>query len=535
MTQVWDSQINSSEELETWKALNFLNLYRLTLSGLFFTLVIFNMEVPPLATYDPKLFLFASGFYLLLSLLAGLSVRLQWPNQRIQTFAHVFIDIVFLTILMHASGGTSSGLGMLLILPIASGSILTKDKTASAFAALASLCILTEHLYSQYFSYAQSSTYAHIAFLSLSYFAISIITFVLVDKIKITEAIATQRGIDLANLAQLNEHIVQEMHAGIIVVDQNNTIHLMNHAAWYLLGNPQIEQKNKLENINSELNIHLQSWINDRSHILPIISVVNGCQDLLFKFTQISDNATFIFLEDNSVSNQRAQQLKLASLGRLTASIAHEIRNPLAAISHAGELLNESSHLTSKEDIRLTQIIHEQCNRLNTIIKNILQISRKEESNIIEIALLDWMMKFRDEFCNINDIAADDLLVRIEPKDLIIRVDPLQFHQVLWNLCQNALNFTQTDIHPKIELLAGKSKETANIHIDILDHGPGIDETIAQEIFEPFFTTSTNGTGLGLYIARELCANNNAHLNLISSTGGTCFRINFNSNQRQVA
>lgn len=535
MTQIWENQVENSEDIETWKALNFLNLYRLTLAGLFFTLIIFNTEVPPLASYDPKLFLITTGLYLLFSLLAGLGVRLQWPAGRIQTFVHVFADIIFLTLLMHASGGTSSGLGMLLILPIASGSVLTKDRTASVFAALASLSILAEHLYSQYFAFAQYSTYAHIAFLSLSYFAISIITFILVDKIKITEAIANQRRIDLANLAQLNEHIVQEMHAGVIVVDQQNVIHLMNHAAWYLLGNPQIKQKNQLQDINSELNEHLQTWLKDRNYLLPTISVPNGCQDLLFKFTQISENVTFIFLEDNGISNQRAQQLKLASLGRLTASIAHEIRNPLAAISHAGELLNESSYLTSKEDQRLTQIIHDQCDRLNTIIKNILQLSRKESSQVINVPLGEWMKNFVDEFCKIQDVKQDDIVLRVEPENLHIQVDPLQFHQVLWNLCQNALNHTDNNTHPKLELLGSQSRESGFIFLDVLDHGSGIDSNIAQEIFEPFFTTSSEGTGLGLYIARELCANNNANLSLIPSDAGTCFRITFKANQRQVA
>ena len=236
---------------------------------------------------------------------------------------------------------------------------------------------------------------------------------------------------------------------------------------------------------------------------------------------------TLIFLEDATQLTQRFQQVKLASLGRLTASIAHEIRNPLAAINHAGQLLGETS--TDPADEKLTKIINTQVIRLNSIVENVLQLSRQQRGTLEEIDLYQWLLQFRREFISTYKFLAHQVQIKIMPENIHIFFDSSQLHQVMWNLCSNAINHSNKQ-HPNIMInINGKIDDNSKQpYIDITDNGPGINKETQTHIFEPFFTTRAEGTGLGLYITKEVIESNRAkiqHLPLV--TGGTCFRIYF--------
>jgi two-component system sensor histidine kinase PilS (NtrC family) len=243
-----------------------------------------------------------------------------------------------------------------------------------------------------------------------------------------------------------------------------------------------------------------------------------------------------IFLEDTTVMAQQAQQMKLASLGRLTASIAHEIRNPLGAISHAAQLLKESSELDS-EDQRLMTIIRNHTLRVNTVVENVLQLSRPASALPQTIALNDWLGHFTNEFVHSGNCKPDQLAIAINPRDLNIFMDPSQLHQVVWNLCQNAMHHGNREGKAvKIQIIGSRSGRNHAAYLDIIDNGPGIDPTMTSEIFEPFFTTNSSGTGLGLYIAREICESNQARLTYQPHNGGgSCFRISFTDKDRLPA
>ena len=222
---------------------------------------------------------------------------------------------------------------------------------------------------------------------------------------------------------------------------------------------------------------------------------------------------------------QRAQQIKLASLGRLTASIAHEVRNPLGAISHAGQLLSESELLTM-EDKRLTRIITEHSRRVNRIIENVLSLSRREAAIPETIELRGWLDRFIEEFTARNQLSHAAVQVVMQTDNLMALFDPGQLHQIMWNLCENALRYSKRN--PLLEFHCGIRSETGRSYIDVIDHGRGIPGEMVEQLFEPFFTTEAKGSGLGLYIARELCEANRASLNLHANRPGGCtFRINF--------
>ncbi|MDH5458801.1 MAG: HAMP domain-containing histidine kinase, partial [Nitrospinota bacterium] len=242
-----------------------------------------------------------------------------------------------------------------------------------------------------------------------------------------------------------------------------------------------------------------------------------------------------IYLEDTSAMTQQAQQLQLASLGRLTASIAHEIRNPLGAISHAGQLLNESPNL-DHHDKRLTQIISDHTQRLNTIVSNIMQISRRNSSYVERFSLKPFIERCIAEYKTGQTITDKAIRVDIHPDDVEVRFDPSHLQQILVNLCDNGLRYSEDrQGQVQIELRGGITAEYQRPFLDIIDHGPGIDAHDAPHIFEPFFTTSPTGTGLGLYISRQLAECNQAHLNyIVIPTGGACFRITFQDPRRNI-
>jgi two-component system sensor histidine kinase PilS (NtrC family) len=259
--------------------------------------------------------------------------------------------------------------------------------------------------------------------------------------------------------------------------------------------------------------------------------------DILPKFARLGKskkNGTLIFLEDTSAMAQRAQQMKLASLGRLTASIAHEIRNPLGAISHASQLLSESPEL-DPADKRLTQIIGEHTQRVNQIIENTMSLSRRDRAQPILFDIHQWLQDFIQEFMRSEQIDSADISLSLDDSPHEVRMDPSQLHQVVWNLVCNGLRHCQDCAErPRVIMQTGFSSDTNRPYLDIIDHGPGISPEQSLHIFEPFYTTESSGTGLGLYIARELCEGNRARLDYIPVVnGGSCFRITFADPRRK--
>jgi two-component system sensor histidine kinase PilS (NtrC family) len=221
------------------------------------------------------------------------------------------------------------------------------------------------------------------------------------------------------------------------------------------------------------------------------------------------------------------QQSKLASLGRLSASIAHEIRNPVGAMSHAGQLLAESEALT-EDDLRLTEIIRTHAERVSHIVDNVLQLSRRESSRPEQFLLRPWLLDFADEFSRTLELQEGELSLGDVPGDLDVRMDPSHLRQVLWNLCDNAVKYASETGGILVELQAGWMQRTGRPYLEVLDHGHGVEPDTVDKIFEPFFTARKGGTGLGLYISRELCELNRATLVYQArATGGSIFRIVF--------
>jgi len=247
---------------------------------------------------------------------------------------------------------------------------------------------------------------------------------------------------------------------------------------------------------------------------------------------QSPNQQTLVFLEDLAQIAQQAQQLKLAALGRLTAGISHEIRNPLGAISHAAQLLAESEELDSA-DRRLTQIIQDHSQRMNRVIENVLQLSRRQQSAPQRLDLKPWLEHFVAES---REQASErqSIHLRINSGDFITLMDPDQLTQILDNLLRNGWRHSAL-LHQQAEvwLALFVDPDSQLAVLEVQDNGPGVPSDQQAHLFEPFFTTSSQGTGLGLYLSRELCESNQARLDFKPRQGGGCFRITFAHGRKQ--
>jgi len=516
----------------TWKPLRLLTFYRLILSGLLLTLFVVIPDSSSLDIRYPGIYAFASIGYLGFALLAGFTARLRNPPYELQATFHILADIVALTLLMFASSGSGGSLGILLLITVAAGSILMPGRMAFLFAAVAAMAVMGEQFYSSLLESAPHTTdFSQSGLLGMALFATAGLTYLLVRRIHESEALAWRRGIDLANMAKLNALIVQRLQAGIIVTDHEDQIRLINDTARKLLGAPAVEPGQPLQSLSPSLDKQLRHWRSHPDSEPSLLPNASNTAELLPHFTSIGTAdgpGSLIFLEDTAIMAKQAQQMKLASLGRLTASIAHEIRNPLGAISHATQLLNESDALNDG-DHRLVSIIGSHTRRVNAVIENVLQLSRPGTSLPQQIRLDDWLRQFVDEFAHSGSCRPEQIEYSVTPLDLEIHMDPSLLHQVVWNLCLNAVNHGRRNgAGLLIRLHAGSTGSAAPVRLDIIDNGPGIDADMIDKIFEPFFTTGGSGTGLGLYISREICESNQARLEYLpAEAGGSCFRIQF--------
>lgn len=520
----------------TWKPLRLLTFYRVILSGLLTALFFGVPDRSLLGILNPLLYGATCITYLSFSILAGFTTRLRRPGYKLQSIIQVFFDIGAITLLIHASGGPTDGLGILLIISVAAGSILLPGRVAFLFAAIATISIISEQIYSSHvLGISRATDYTYSGLLGVALFATASLTYLVVRRIYESEALARRRGMDIANLAKLNAHIVQRLQAGIIVTDHEHHVRLINDTARKLLNTPAAKEDIPLAELSPPLYQQLQAWRKAPDSEPSLLEIDTTSTGILPQFTLLGTAdgvGSLIFLEDTAGLAKQVQQTKLASLGRLTASIAHEIRNPLGAISHATQLLNESTALDTA-DRRLTTIIGEHSRRMNTLIENVLQLSRPGAAMPQWFSLQQWLDKFVDEFIQSGSCIPQQISHRIETDDLQVYIDPSQLHQVVWNLCLNAVNHGSDGMPVLLELVGGHSENAHSAYLDIIDNGPGINPDMSEQIFEPFFTTNSNGTGLGLYIAREICASNQARLDYRPTAAGKCcFRITFTDAER---
>ncbi len=518
-----------------WRVLGILNLYRvlvpLVLLGLYSLGGSRGLPVE-----SPDLFSSVSVFYFCFGLLSVVLVRKRLFSAQIQTIFQATIDIACLMLLLHACGGISSGLGSLLFVPVGGLAFLLPPRSALFLAAVAALAVLLHTIWQQLTGHVDINVYATAGLLGLVLFTISASASVLASRVRESEDLVRQKDVDLANLADLSQYIVQHLRESLLVVDAADKIRLINESAAEILGDTHAVPGALVGEVSPRLLYSLSTWRQSGQQQESPSSFVaaDGARLIQPHFASLgmAPGPTLIFLEDTSLMAERVQQSKLAALGRLSASIAHEIRNPVGAMSHAGQLLAESPNL-GPEDHRLTDIIRNNSERVSTIINNVLQLSRREATNPTRLSLGDWLEDFLPEFSQTMQIPLNEIAISEESDDLEVRFDPSHLHQVVWNLCDNAIKYAESSGGIKVEIKVARLAPSYRPYLEVADRGAGIELAVADRIFEPFFTGRKGGTGLGLFISRELCQLNRAILLYEPRLGGgSVFRVVFSDPQR---
>lgn len=443
-----------------------------------------------------------------------------------------FIDVLAITAFIHFSGGVHGSLGILLVVAVATSGILLEGSLVFFIAAIASLSILGEQIFLFYDQKTSGDNFVTAGILGFALFGTALIVQQLALRLRDSEKTVTQQAEQVQTLEKINEQIIERMPSGVIVVDKQLKVQFMNTAAWRMLMMPKVPDFIPIAELSPSLGRQINAWHNNLNSKPETFSTTHSGPNLIANFAYLGESTennsgTIIFLEDASLMSERAQKMKLASLGTLTAGIAHEIRNPLGAISHAAQLLDESDNLNAA-DKRLSNIIQQHSVRMNRIIENVLQLSRQKVSNPDEIEINQWLKNFSKDFktSQANDI---EFHLALSDNSHKVQVDSSQLAQVLTNLCENGLRYSYA--HSGQRYIRVSSDFDSNTHchiIDIIDKGPGVAAEHIEHIFEPFFTTDLQGSGLGLYIAKELCENNRCKLSYIKMPeGGSCFRISF--------
>ncbi len=516
---------------DNYRLLRVYAWYRALLS--FVLLGMFSLALTPniLGKTYPLLYGYTVAIYAALSTITLLRL---FSVRTAPTTVHIFtvcvIDILALAIIVHCSGGIASGIGLLIFMTVAAGSIFMQGQPATLLAALACIAIIAETLLAAYSDNASNPLAAGL--MGILVFVTSQIFQYLTRRIRSSQQVAEEQAANAALMQQLNQLIVQRMYTGIAVLDKENRIVLSNEAADRLLQLPH--NRNSITLLlftqHPELASRLRQWrANPQLRTQPL-QLEDGSPEIQLNFSELASSTsplTLVFIDDNRQLAQQAQQLKLASLGQLTANIAHEVRNPLGAISHASQLLNESGQLPD-DDRRLVSIILNHSKRVNGIIENVLQLSRRQRPLPEKRDLCAWLKLFVQHYCQ-SSPATLDVHLQLPDTELPVTVDFTQMEQVLTNLCDNACRYSQKKTGANKVTLHAYQHETLDIPcLDIIDYGEGVDAAHREQLFEPFFTTEQQGTGLGLYIAHELCVANQTSLDYKHTTDGlSCFQISF--------
>ena len=517
------------------RLLRFVGVFRAGIAGVMLVVALGSLSPPILGVRDPGLFLLAAGLYGCFALLV---LGWQWNRPLLSpriTLVELAGDILAITVLMHASGGIRSGLGGLLVVFVAAASLTLRGRQAFFAAAVAALAVLAEQGISVLYRLAPTEEFFAAGVLGGIIFMIASAAYPLARRLEESEALARQRGIDLANLAQLNEYVIQNLRESIIVVDGDNRIRLINQSAAKYAGIRTREPGQDLGKLAPNLSRMLADWRRQGNPLLqpPAFNSADGTTRINAYLAPLGSGErgseygpVLMFLEDAGLLAEKVQQTKLAALGRLSASIAHEIRNPVGALSHASQLLEESPSL-QPDDQRLINIIQTNSRRVSEIVENVLQLSRREHTRPELIYLADWCREFAAEFSSTLELYEGQVTVQPAP-DVEVRMDPGHLRQVVWNLCENAVKYGSGNGGIAVEISFGRLPGTSRPYLEVADAGTGIPDALREQIFEPFATGRAGGIGLGLFISRELCECNRAALVYEPRPGGgSLFRLVF--------
>jgi two-component system sensor histidine kinase PilS (NtrC family) len=519
---------------EAWRSLHTYGIYRILLSVILAGAYWALEDVAFIGGFLPWLARFTLVVYCALSLILFSFTRMRTPGLEVQLTTQVIVDVIAIVAIMHASGGIRSGIGLLLLAMLAAAGLVSRGRMVYFHASIGVIALLLEQsaLVLQY--EALPGEFFQAGLLSLGYFAIAWLAATLAKYARGAERIAEERGVDLANMAQINELVIRDMQDGFLVIDENGVIRQHNPQSEALLG--PMKGMPTLAEYAPRLAVCLEEWRRDRGHVFPVTRDLLTQKDYQVRFAAIGQgqksgkpSPTVIFVEDAGRIRAQAQQLKLAALGRLTASIAHEIRNPLSSIGHAADLMLDEAE-RGESDQRLLAIIRDNTQRLDRMVHEVLYLNRRDRAQPETFDGAAYLQQFVREFSGNEKVPEGVFRIDAQASQRLL-FDRSHFDQVLWNLSRNAWRHCRRKAG-SISMVLSPGTRDNTLQLDVIDDGPGVPTSALPHLFEPFFTTDAKGTGLGLYIARELSEVNGAHVDYLADEGGAHFRLTMRADRR---
>ncbi len=493
--------------LDYWRSLRYYNFYRLLQAALF--VLLGGAFGGKLALNPDQLLLFFSTaiLYFASVLLSFIFARLDRRRFIWQLSWQVGGDILAVSVFSYLYGGIQSNIGLLLLISLAVAGLVSRGKITLFFAALASLATLLVHTLGVLYNNADESKFVQAGLWCMAYFAVAWVVQSLAKHAVDSQQLAARRSLDLVSLSEASRLVMRDMQDGVLLIDAQGAIGQMNPNAVRMLQRSAVSGA-LLSEVFPMLFGQYALWKYSGQVSNETVLLDAGVQVRLrlAAVERDAEHGVVIFLEDMQRVQAQAQQIKLAALGRLTANIAHEVRNPLSAISYASELLQEDD-LTSAQQ-RLLKMVLDNTQRINQIVTEVMQLNRRDRVRREEIVLADFLAALVDEFNQAEHLPDGVLVLEINTL-LTVQFDRGQLRQVLWNLLKNGLRHGHCQPG---SLLLRCENIAQRLAVFVEDDGEGVPVAQQSKLFEPFFTTAEQGTGLGLYIAKELCAANSAQL-----------------------
>ena len=529
-------QTLSAESRDTfWRSLQTLNATRIVIALVLLLYLVFDGKGA--RANGQQLYADTCVAYLMVALAFGLATL--WRRRRFlaQLCVQIACDIVLISLLYISAGGARGGFAILYLFPLAGAAILAPLVLALFSASLVTLILIGESAWQVVVGRGEAPLTQSGAY-GASFFAMVLLVSRLAAKLIGQEELAARRGADLKVEQAINRIVMADVGDGILVVGADGHVLTSNPAARRMLalsgegGDFRLADKASLAPIAHAFS----AWLGPApggavaTHQGGFVTIKPGADDaigvrsgplmrsarpdlaahLKLRFARVDTvnheaGRCVIFLQDVTAIENQAQQLKLASMGRLTASIAHEVRNPLSAIGHATALLSED--LAEPSQARLLKIVSDNVARVNRMVEDILQLSRKVQPHAEPLALGGFLTELRNEFQETHALPGDMISVG---GDAAVRFDALHLREVIVNLLTNAIRYASAGAGSIRLFVVGAAPGRMELHVQ--DDGPSITPEVRAHLFEPFYTTSSKGTGLGLYLARELCLNNDAML-----------------------
>ncbi len=508
-----------SLELNTPGIFRFYGLYLVAVSSFLLSIYTFSIDFINLGFLAKRFFPILVSAYLFLALTVSvLAVRRTHLRAQYKV-ALFFFDIAIITGLIYSSGGLEQGLAMSLLVTVLFANLTLHRLFGLLVAAIATLSIMVLSIALN--QRGLSVNPLAIGAFGSSYFLIALLLQSLQSRLFMTIDLAEEQSRHIAKYQQLNDLIVDRMNTGVLVLNEHNEVLMSNTAIRRFMG---VNEDFEVARAPEPLIEYYHQWLEDQNNTWSGRPLVEAGipLDLHIQCIDISGHQeAIVFAEDSAEVKERAQDLKLRSLGQLTASIAHEVRNPLGAISHAAQLFGDIE-ARSPEDQKLIRIINTNAIRINELIESILALARRKKTESKAFDLADWLQNYVEQKREVGSMIG----LKLPNEDAIqVAFDKIHLTQILDNLVENAKQHS-ADGSPRLYLELHEDRAYQRHVLSLSDDGPGVPEANIEHLFEPFFTTRSSGVGLGLYLCRELCEANQAHIRYVPRNGGgACFQI----------